>query len=112
MDWPNQPFTLGSYASYRPGQWAFWSREGERVGNLHFCGEHTSLDFQGYMEGGAETGALVAAEIIADLGARVSPRLAALLDLKLRLPQATFQANRFRGERRRWRRQQRRRLLG
>jgi hypothetical protein len=24
-----------------------------------FCGEHTSQDFQGFMEGGAETGAAV-----------------------------------------------------
>ncbi|MEO8181028.1 MAG: FAD-dependent oxidoreductase [Deltaproteobacteria bacterium] len=39
--------------------------EGERAGNLHFCGEHTSVDFQGYMNGGAETGERVAAELTA-----------------------------------------------
>jgi monoamine oxidase len=38
------------------------------VGNLHFAGEHTSLDFQGYMEGGAESGARAAREILVDLG--------------------------------------------
>jgi monoamine oxidase len=37
--------------------------EGERVGNLYFAGEHTSLWFQGYMEGAAETAAAVAKEI-------------------------------------------------
>ena len=42
--------------------------EGERVGNLHFCGEHCSLDFQGYMEGACETGAGVAQAIAIDLG--------------------------------------------
>ncbi len=36
-----------------PEQWSFYGQEGRRVGNLHFCGEHTSLDFQGWMEGAA-----------------------------------------------------------
>ena len=44
------------YTCYRPGQWSFWPLEGEREGSLHFCGEHTSPDFQGWMEGAAETG--------------------------------------------------------
>ena len=67
--WPTFPWTKGSYACYLPGQWtAFGGAEGERVGNLHFAGEHCSADFQGYMEGGAETGARVADEILADLG--------------------------------------------
>jgi monoamine oxidase len=67
--WPTFPWTRGSYACYRPGQWtAFSGAEGERVGNLHFAGEHCSADFQGYMEGGCETGTRVAEEILADLG--------------------------------------------
>lgn len=67
--WPTFEFTQGSYASYRPGQWtAFGGAEGERVGNLHFAGEHCSVDFQGFMEGGCETGERAAAEILADLG--------------------------------------------
>jgi monoamine oxidase len=67
--WPTFPWTKGSYACYLPGQWtAFSGAEGERVGNLHFAGEHCSADFQGYMEGGAETGARAADEILADLG--------------------------------------------
>src|SRR5690606_33323639 len=56
MHWPSVPTALGSYACYAPGQWAYYGVEGEREGRLHFCGEHTSLDFQGYMEGAAETG--------------------------------------------------------
>jgi monoamine oxidase len=67
MHWPTYPHSKGSYACYKPGQWSFWSTEGERVGNLHFCGEHTSLDFQGYMEGAAETGARAAGEILETL---------------------------------------------
>lgn len=55
--WPEHPHTLGSYACYKVGQWtAFAGVEGEAVGNLFFAGEHTSADFQGYMNGGAETG--------------------------------------------------------
>jgi monoamine oxidase len=82
MHWPSYEHTLGSYTCYRPGQWSFWGQEGVREGNLHFCGEHTSLDFQGWMEGGAETGALVAAELIEELGFVPSAELAALVDVK------------------------------
>ena len=58
--WEAQPFALGSYAAYRPGQYAAMAgSEGQRSGNLHFCGEHTSTRYQGYMEGAAATGAEV-----------------------------------------------------
>lgn len=68
MHWPTVEHTRGSYTCYLPGQASFSGLEGERVGNLHFCGEHTSVDHQGYMNGGAETGERVANEIMADLG--------------------------------------------
>ena len=41
--------------------------EGEREGNCHFAGEHTSVDFQGYLNGAVETGERAADEILADL---------------------------------------------
>lgn len=88
MHWPSYPFTRGSYACYRPGQWAFWQLEGQREGNIHFCGEHTSPDFQGWMEGAAETGAFAAAEILDDLGVAYPEALAKLLAEKL--PQPTW----------------------
>jgi monoamine oxidase len=67
--WPTFEFTQGSYACYLPGQWTgFGGAEGERVGNLHFCGEHCSADAQGFMEGGCATGEAVADEILVDLG--------------------------------------------
>jgi monoamine oxidase len=90
MHWPSYEHTLGSYTCYEPGQWAFYEHEGEREGNLHFCGEHTSVDFQGWMEGGAETGALVAGQILEDLGLDPSPELASLLEPKTIVPQPTF----------------------
>jgi monoamine oxidase len=41
--------------------------EKERQGNCHFAGEHTSQDFQGYLNGAVETGARAANEILGDL---------------------------------------------
>jgi monoamine oxidase len=66
--WPTAPFTLGSYACYRPGQAGFSGSEGEAEGRHHFAGEHTSVDFQGYMEGAVETGLRAADEILTALG--------------------------------------------
>jgi len=65
MYWPTAPFALGSYACYLPGQAGWSGTEGEPVGRLHFCGEHTSEDFQGYMEGAAESGERAAGEVLA-----------------------------------------------
>ncbi len=39
--------------------------EGRPIGAIHFAGEHTSSNFQGYIEGGAEEGQHAANEIIA-----------------------------------------------
>jgi monoamine oxidase len=67
--WPSFAWTRGSYASYLPGQWtSIAGAEGEPVGNLHFAGEHCSLEAQGYMEGGCESGERVAAEVLEALG--------------------------------------------
>jgi monoamine oxidase len=70
--WPSHPLTLGSYSAYKVGQFTtIAGAEIERVGNLHFCGEHTSLDAQGFMEGAALTGAMAADEVAGDLGLMV-----------------------------------------
>lgn len=70
--WPSFEWTRGSYSCYLPGQWTgFGGAEGERVGNLHFAGEHCSRVAAGFMEGGCETGEGVARAILADLGVRV-----------------------------------------
>lgn len=50
-------FMKASYAYYRTGQYTrFGGIEGAPEGDVYFCGEHTSQDFQGFMEGGAVTG--------------------------------------------------------
>jgi monoamine oxidase len=73
--WPANPWAKGSYSAYLPGQWtSLRGAEGFPVGNLYFAGEHTSLDWQGYMNGGAESGRLVAEEIIG-VGAEAAKRV-------------------------------------
>ena len=58
-----------SYAYYRVGQYAAFSGyEAVPQGNVYFCGEHTSTDYQGYMEGGAAEGEVTAQKILAKMG--------------------------------------------
>ncbi|HET9627116.1 MAG TPA: NAD(P)/FAD-dependent oxidoreductase [Kofleriaceae bacterium] len=59
------PFFNNSYSYWRVGQYTdFAGSEGLPQGNVHFCGEHTSIDFQGFMEGGATTGKSTAKDLI------------------------------------------------
>lgn len=58
-----------SYSYWRVGQYTtIAGYEGVRQGRIHFAGEHTSVDFQGWMEGGANSGVRAANEVLADLG--------------------------------------------
>ncbi len=58
-----------SYSYYRVGQInAFGDTERDRQGNVFFAGEHTSIDFQGFMEGAAAEGQRAAGEILTQLG--------------------------------------------
>jgi monoamine oxidase len=64
MHWPTARWFEGSYACYRPGDYSdFVGSEAPPSGALHFAGEHTSLDAQGYLEGAVESGERVAREI-------------------------------------------------
>jgi monoamine oxidase len=66
--WAGNPWTKGSYSYWKVGQYTrFVGVEREREGNCHFAGEHTSVDFQGYLNGAVETGERAASEVIADL---------------------------------------------
>ena len=57
-------FFKASYAYYRVGQYlSFAGYEGITQGGVLFCGEHTSQDFQGFMEGGASEGKRAAREL-------------------------------------------------
>jgi monoamine oxidase len=67
--WPGNPLTRGSYSYWKVGQYTkFVGVEGEMEGACHFCGEHTSLDFQGYLNGAVESGERVAREVQAAVG--------------------------------------------
>jgi monoamine oxidase len=66
--WTSYPWTKGSYSYWKAGQYTrFSGAEKERSGNCHFAGEHTSQDFQGYLQGAVETGERAASEILGDL---------------------------------------------
>jgi monoamine oxidase len=66
--WTAYPWTKGSYSYWKVGQYTkFSGMEKVRQGNCHFAGEHTSQDFQGYLNGAVETGERAANEILGDL---------------------------------------------
>ncbi|HWA74690.1 MAG TPA: FAD-dependent oxidoreductase [Polyangiaceae bacterium] len=90
MHWPSSALFRGSVACYRPGQWALRGNEGRREGNLYFCGEHCSVDYQGRMEGAVETGALVAARILDELMLPWPSALGVLLEPKLAVQQPCY----------------------
>jgi monoamine oxidase len=70
MHWPTHPFTLGSYACYKVGQYTtIRGAEHKPVGHLYFAGEHCSLESQGYMNGAAETGRTTAEQILEAISA-------------------------------------------
>jgi monoamine oxidase len=65
--WTGYRWTKGSYSYWKVGQYQrFAGMEGRRQGNCLFAGEHTSIDFQGYLNGAVETGQRAAGEILAD----------------------------------------------
>lgn len=69
VDWPSRPLANGSYSYYRVGQYTELAEAAGRVqGHVHFAGEHTSPDFQGYMEGAVRSGERAAAEVVEALG--------------------------------------------
>ncbi|MBK8257964.1 MAG: FAD-dependent oxidoreductase [Polyangiaceae bacterium] len=59
------PFAKLAYAYYQPGQYTtFCGYEKARQGPILFGGEHTSVDFQGYMNGGSAEGERAAKELL------------------------------------------------
>lgn len=67
-NWPGYGYSKGSYVSYKAGQYTTMSGcEFEPAGNVYFAGEHCSYEFQGFMNGGAETGRRAAEMIVEKL---------------------------------------------
>jgi monoamine oxidase len=63
-----------AYSFWKVGQYqAFAGYERTPQGNVFFGGEHTSVNFQGYMEGGASEGVRAATEVIAAFAPKPPP---------------------------------------
>jgi len=70
------PNILASYSCWLVGQCTtIAGHEATPQGRVHFAGEHTSVEYQGFMEGGAESGLRAAGEILTAY--HVAPRRAA-----------------------------------
>ena len=62
--WDDDPWARGGYAYVDPGFDPLWRAWLARpAGRIVFAGEHTSIKYQGYMNGAIETGLRAAAEI-------------------------------------------------
>jgi monoamine oxidase len=66
--WQGYRWTKGSYSYWKVGQYTkFSGAERQAEGACHFAGEHTSIDFQGYLNGAVESGERATGEILAAL---------------------------------------------
>ncbi|WP_217369594.1 flavin monoamine oxidase family protein [Nonomuraea antri] len=66
--WHKNPNALGAYSYWPVGYLhRYAGYEGVAQGRIHLAGEHTSYDFQGFMNGGATEGERAANEVIAAL---------------------------------------------
>jgi monoamine oxidase len=64
--WEHDPFARGGYAYFDPCfDPALRGWLARPAGRLFFAGEHTSLKWQGYMNGAIESGRRAAAEVAA-----------------------------------------------
>jgi len=62
--WIDDPWHKGAYSHWGLGHYTgFAGTEGLQEGQIHFCGEHTSVDYQGFIEGAVRSGERVAVEI-------------------------------------------------
>lgn len=66
--WVHDPYTHGSYAAFRPGQFTrWWGFVGRAERHVHFAGEHTAMAAQGYLDGAVASGRRAAREVRAKL---------------------------------------------
>lgn len=67
--WEDDPWARGGYAFFGPSFDPSWRRLlREPAGRVLFAGEHTSAEWQGYMEGAVESGERAAIEVLALAG--------------------------------------------
>jgi monoamine oxidase len=66
--WPSDPYAMGGYTGNQPGYFTrILGKEAPPVGNLFFAGETTDsfYEWQGFMEGAANSGIRAAGEVLA-----------------------------------------------
>ncbi len=64
--WIGSPFTRGAYSYYKLGQYTTLAGvESRPEGDVHFCGEQTSYNWQGYINGAVQSGERAAREVLA-----------------------------------------------
>ncbi|MHB8538093.1 MAG: FAD-dependent oxidoreductase [Candidatus Dormibacteria bacterium] len=64
--WARDPRVLGAYSFYKIGQYAnYGTIAAAPPGRVHFYGEHTSINNQGFLDGAVETGGRAARQIVA-----------------------------------------------
>lgn len=70
--WPKSKIIKGSYSAFLPGQWTeVMPYIAEPIDErILFAGEHCSYDFQGFMNGGAQTGKDTAMKILEMVGVK------------------------------------------
>lgn len=62
--WVDDPWHKGAYSHWGIGHYTgFSGAEGLQEGAIHFAGEHTSVDYQGFIEGAVRSGERAAREI-------------------------------------------------
>ncbi len=63
--WSEDPWSRGSYSAFLPGQvTGFLGAIARQEGGLHFAGEHTSVAYQGFLEGAVGSGERCAHEVL------------------------------------------------
>jgi monoamine oxidase len=66
--WVRDPWVKGAYSFYKVGQYATYGAiAAAAAGRVHFAGEHTSNNNQGFLDGAVESGGRAAEEILAQL---------------------------------------------
>jgi monoamine oxidase len=66
--WVEDPWVRGAYAFYKVGQYAeYGTLAALTQGRVHFAGEHTSINNQGFLDGAVESGERAAKEIVAQI---------------------------------------------
>ncbi|SEM16331.1 flavin monoamine oxidase family protein [Streptacidiphilus jiangxiensis] len=66
--WSVDPWHYGAYSYNKPGYYtSMFGYEHVQEGNIHFAGEHTSIQDQAFLEGGITSGEAAATEILAQI---------------------------------------------